>query len=419
MKNKRKLSLLGLAITSMVLCGCGDKKEADENKPADDITVTTSEAATIELPAKVTDKITGIELNKKTVSLFYNDKNDDSKFNENTTFKATVYPLKDGKRNIKWTSSDPTVATVDDNGKVTAVGQGTAEITVSNEDGTVKDSAHVVVNNMNGQRVATCKTRLTDILNTQKSEGFNMPETYSENKYLTNVVTKNGKVIRQKQYFESITVSEKNAYLDLTANSQEYRVENGSPVPDKVKYTFYTTDQFETFLFKSSGKVKNYMSINQSYFMGQEKIEALKAVCDQFFVSGSAILTGVKEDVLSNGVGSYIKSNDYNKHFGRFDDDPGQIAFDLHEEGTQNADKEDEEDNGIPEGTNYTIKIYVRFLFENNVLSAKHVDQSYEYTIDGDKYVNTFEVDNWYKINEEIVLPKKDNYQKVDSVFDL
>lgn len=416
MKNKTKFSLLCLAISSMVLCGCGDKTPS-EDKPAGE-SGNITESANVVIPAKVNDKITDIKLNKQAFVLFYNDKSGSEEVEE-TVLKATVFPKKDGKRNIKWTSSNPDVATVDDNGKVTAVKEGTAEITVSNEDGTAKDTAHVVVNNMNGQRIATCKNRLTDILNAQKDESFKMPEVVSEYETLNNVVKKNGKVIRTHSFMQSITASEKNAYLDLSVDSQESRVEDGSPVPEKIHYTFYTTDQFETFLFKSSGKVKNYASINQSYFMGQEKVEALKAVCDQFFVSGAKILTGIKEDLLSDNVGDWIQSQSYNTHYARSATDKTQIAFDLHESANQTADQDDEEDYYIPVGTKYVLDIYVRFLFENNVLSAKHIDQSYTYTIGDDKYVSTFEIDYWYKTNEEIVYPKKDNYQLVDSAFDL
>ena len=417
MKSKTKFSLLGLAITSMVLIGC--KKGPEAQTPAgEDVTVTKTEAADIYIPAQVADRITDIKLNKRIFNLFCNTKTGSEK-NEDTTLVATVYPKKAGDRNLKWSSSDPTVATVDENGKVTTVGEGEATITVSNQDGTVKDTARVIVNDMKDQRLANVKDRMTNILKAQKDPDFKLPDTISEYESFKNVVTKNGKPISSNIFTQSITASEKNAYLDLEVDSQETRVEDGSPVPEKIRYTFYTTEQFETFLFKSSGKVKNYMSINQSGFMGKDKIEALKAVCDQFFVSGSKILTGVKEDALSNVSADWIESADYNPHFARVKDNAGQVAFDLKEGGQQTADQEDEDDNGIPVGTKYMIDIYVRFYFENNLLTAKHIDQSYTYKIGNDNYVSSFEIDYWYETNSEIVYPDKANYQLVDGAFDL
>ncbi len=56
---------------------------------------------------------------------------------ENTTHQliATVLPTTASDKNLEWSSSDETVATVDDNGLVTYTGEGTAIITVTTVDG--------------------------------------------------------------------------------------------------------------------------------------------------------------------------------------------------------------------------------------------------------------------------------------------
>lgn len=50
---------------------------------------------------------------------------------DSETLTATVLPAEATEKDVTWTSSDPKVATVDENGKVTAVKAGTATITVS------------------------------------------------------------------------------------------------------------------------------------------------------------------------------------------------------------------------------------------------------------------------------------------------
>jgi phi13 family phage major tail protein len=58
---------------------------------------------------------------------------------------ATVLPANATNRNVQYTSSDPDVATVDANGLITAVGVGTATITVTTVNGSFTDTCAVTV----------------------------------------------------------------------------------------------------------------------------------------------------------------------------------------------------------------------------------------------------------------------------------
>ena len=54
---------------------------------------------------------------------------------QSATLTATVEPDDANNKNVTWSSSDDSVAKVDQNGEVTAVGAGTAKITITTEDG--------------------------------------------------------------------------------------------------------------------------------------------------------------------------------------------------------------------------------------------------------------------------------------------
>jgi len=58
---------------------------------------------------------------------------------------ARVRPVNATNRNVSWSSSNPSVATVDADGNVTAVGEGTAVITVKTDDGGHEDSITVTI----------------------------------------------------------------------------------------------------------------------------------------------------------------------------------------------------------------------------------------------------------------------------------
>jgi hypothetical protein len=104
------------------------------------ITVTTtdgSKTATCAVTVTAaTVAVTGVTLNKSTLSLSTGD---------SETLTATLAPGNATNKNVTWSSSDATIATVDANGLVTAVAAGTATITVTTTDGSKTATCAVTV----------------------------------------------------------------------------------------------------------------------------------------------------------------------------------------------------------------------------------------------------------------------------------
>lgn len=80
--------------------------------------------------------VIGVSLDKHTLDMY---------FNETSTLVATVTPSDATDKFVTWSSSDESVATVDQNGKVTGITPGTATITVTTRDGGKTDSCEVTV----------------------------------------------------------------------------------------------------------------------------------------------------------------------------------------------------------------------------------------------------------------------------------
>ncbi|GAA0087027.1 hypothetical protein UT300007_34680 [Clostridium sp. CTA-7] len=107
------------------------------------ITVTTRDGnfkATSEITVKAKEvpvvKVTGVSLDKTSAEL---------KVNETLELKATITPLDATNKEVTWASSDGKVAKVDENGKVTAIGEGKATITVTTRDGNFKATSEITV----------------------------------------------------------------------------------------------------------------------------------------------------------------------------------------------------------------------------------------------------------------------------------
>lgn len=74
--------------------------------------------------------------------------------NETARLSATVLPENAYNRNVKWTSSEPTIASVDQDGNVTGMGEGKAIITAASVDGTeMVASCEVMVTNMKNDQI--------------------------------------------------------------------------------------------------------------------------------------------------------------------------------------------------------------------------------------------------------------------------
>ncbi|WP_251546175.1 Ig-like domain-containing protein [Pumilibacter intestinalis] len=93
--------------------------------------------ATAEVTVVRNDEIKSITLDKRNITLYTGDEN-------NTyTLVATIEGGSQASQAVTWTSANPAVATVDENGKVTAVAEGSTKVTATAADG---KTAEVTVN---------------------------------------------------------------------------------------------------------------------------------------------------------------------------------------------------------------------------------------------------------------------------------
>lgn len=120
------------------------------------ITVTTNDGAkkaTCSVTVNAaTVPVTGVSLDKTSLSMTVGD---------TQTLTATVTPSNATNKNVTWSSSNTSVATVDSNGKVSGIKVGTAVITVKTEDGGKTSTCSVTVNPISVTGVTLNETSLT------------------------------------------------------------------------------------------------------------------------------------------------------------------------------------------------------------------------------------------------------------------
>lgn len=100
------------------------------------ITATTASGKTAACTVKITRAVSGVRLDYSKLSL---------KTGETAALTATVYPSNAANKAVKWISSAPDVASVDQTGKITALKPGITTITVETEDGGYTATCNVTV----------------------------------------------------------------------------------------------------------------------------------------------------------------------------------------------------------------------------------------------------------------------------------
>ena len=176
--------------------------------------------------------VTGVSLNANSIKLNKNDRKQ---------LIATVRPVNATNKSVYWTSSNESVATVDNNGNVTAIGKGTATITVITVD---------------RNQMATCTVTVVDS-NSTDPDTPNGDDTNNDNSDSDQTITKtisglawidaNGDGIRES---EEKFITNMNVYLlDKEGNVIQNTTtdENGQYKFDKVKQgKYYVVFDYDT-----------------------------------------------------------------------------------------------------------------------------------------------------------------------------
>ena len=334
---------------------------------------------------------------------------------EEFQLEVSSLPRQAVKPVIKFSSTDEKVATVDENGLVKAIAKGECEIVASNEDGTVKKSCPVFV----GDAISKSQAgKIADKIKTAQ-ESISVDTVYTSC-YWNNKIIKND-VVQQDTYFDrEMIISRSNAYFKLFDKDTEIKVAEGSPEFSDGGWIIYTNEYFDTYLFHDSGDVKTFMVADSTSYIsaGKTRFDAMCAVLDSLFTSGSKIATNLFEDVLGAGQSGPIGSANTAKRRGSNADD--QLNISISESGQQQADRDDEEDYYIPAGTIYDVQIDIDYVVDENFVKAENVYQGFLYTLDEDNYENAFYLDYAYEYrNVELDYPDYSLYQRVDTIFDL
>lgn len=409
--NRKAFLVSLLAATSVIaLASCGNKGDSTTEAP-------TSSTSVAPVPEEVVE-VTKINLNRLNVGLIVTYDSDGAfKSAESCQLSYETLPRKAVKAKLKWSSSDPSVATVDANGLVTAVKEGAAVITAKSWNEQVQTTCNVhVAAKCTKSKANSTKTAIQNAQKeaqmAEKLDKIQVTELFDYSR------TKNGNIINQNYYFQDTYVSKSEGYFRITSDDKYIKTEGGSSSFKYTEWVIYTTKDYDTYLFHVNGPVKTYMIADTTSAIseGLNRYEAMLTILDNLFTSGSGIVTGSYPDCLGEDELKQIKTA---ARAGTSKDDELIFSYGATYR-NEEAGLEEESDEYIPAGTLYDLSINFDCVVENNKMLGKHIVQSMDYKLENDKYSNVYDIEYNYKTEGvELYYPDKADFTKVESIFDL
>lgn len=193
--------------------------------------------------------VTGVSLNKTSTSI---------QVGALEQLTATVEPSNATNKAVNWSSNPTSVATVDNNGNVTAVAEGTATITVTTQDGNKTATCTVTVTPASSDPVAVTGVSLNKTSTTltvggsetltatvQPSNATNKAVTWSSNPTSVATVDSNGKVTAVAEGTATITVTTQDGNKTATCTVTVNAAPPTPPTPPTTDLTLHIPEIYE------------------------------------------------------------------------------------------------------------------------------------------------------------------------------
>lgn len=398
----KKTMLSILSLTAMVaITGCSS----------------TAVPTTIDVTPKIQFKAESISLNGSSYFLYPG---------ETFQLKPTIFPVVAYDAALVYTSSDEGIVTVSSTGLVTAVGEGTAVVTVKAKENT-SAIATMKFYCLKMAKSVDHLTRPIQNMSQYQKRYVNAPRKILSKAYITytyycdEVITSQTLINQDIMMDKDMTYNDNPcALFELSALYQERRITDSPFMRSTVGYKVLTDKDYHSYIFHDNDTVHNWLYVPTEFYLGTETTRdlAVYALIDSLLVSGSDIVDDRIEDSLGTewfGYPSMRRSGAYTP------DNTEKLYIYLTQDVDRTATGLTENNLGIPAETPYNDKGYFKVYFErgNVKFYEQHFVDSYEYK--GHNYViDVKQCYSFYRDDEfESVYPDFGSYTKVDKMDDL
>lgn len=422
MNNKKVLFLTSLlTITALTGCGAKTSSKVDDGVPTSMIIPEASQTEAVE-----NDNVAypdELLVNHKVAAMMVGD-----------TFQLeAAEQFKYDAKNIKYESKNPEVASIDENGLITAVAGGETEVVVTDKNNPAFTRTVPVV-----VYTALGSAQVTGVTNALRAYENEHPiSEVIQYKRLAKSISR--RPVKQnendpEQEFvqlsydlsdEMMVFSTNDAYLRILETDAEVRTTDGATDFTNYDWIFCTNKYYDTLVYHQVGDVKTFYSAPTQDYMDKDRSAPLYDVLDNLFTVGHTFFLNQLDNVTFNDIidiAEHEYDNVEGKRLGSLGDGSlfcrGVLTFK-----DSTADNDDERQDGIPVGTPTPTTQDSTWIVKDNKVVGIYYYLVQEYVIDGYEYRKIMDID--IKLEEisadrhEIELPPRDQYQKVDRLFEI
>jgi len=270
-------ALSASAVTPMVLSSCGKQKQK-------------------------TIPVQSVELDKKTLSLI---------LGNSYKLSATVLPENATDKNVTWSSSNQSVATVDQSGNIKAISEGIATITVTTKDGKKTDACEITVTEkiihvtsvtLNKDKLELAEGETAQLIATVLPENAtNKNIAWSSLKQSVATVDKTGKITAKSEGTVEIAVTTEDGWHTatclVTVIKKVVPVTSVTLNKDKLELAEGETDQLTATVLPENATYKNVTwSSSDESVATVDQSGKVTAIATGWLWSGTATITVTTED---------------------------------------------------------------------------------------------------------------------------
>lgn len=350
---------------------------------------------------------------------------------------TNVRPLiaKDSK--ILYKSNKPGVASVSEDGLITAKGAGTATIKVSSKENP-DIFENVIVSVEKNLVTAGSETReerakrynqqkdVGDKLAQQKSiqsskyldsKGNITLDTVSIHSGISEVIYKNEEHYYTSKVRQDITVSASNAFLQFNLEEAETRAPGGNPLFESSSYYFFCNEDYDAHVYKRFEDSGKRTTVYVSGFTS--RMEVVYSLLDNIFLSQRKIATGRYSEALETSELSNAIGCDKGGYSGA-----GKTSGGYYKPGNETSfviSPQDESDVEIPAGTRITQTVNEAFHWRDGRIDTSYQEIIAEYTIGTDNFRKVQTVYTAAFIEDEVLIeyPDPKDYTRVATFIDV